>query len=56
MAVVKQFEGPPLQVVCTPEMRAEVEELAEKAEVSLAEIIRRGLTAGLPAVRNQIGA
>lgn len=50
MAVTKRFEGAPLQVVCTPAMRAEVEALAETLEVSLAEIIRQAMSAGLPSV------
>ena len=54
MAVTKKFEGPPLQVVCTPAMRTEVEELAESLEVSLAEVIRQALNAGLPVVRQTV--
>lgn len=54
MAVVKQFEGKPLQVVCTPEMRGQIEALADAAEISLAEVIRRGLVAGLPVVKRDI--
>lgn len=40
MAVEKKFEGTPLQVVTTSEMRRELEEIADADKVSLASVIR----------------
>lgn len=43
MAGKRQFRAQPLQVVCTDEMRALIEEIAEGENISLAQVIREAL-------------
>lgn len=43
MAGSRKFRGQPLQVVCTEEMRAKIDEIATGEEISVARVIREAL-------------
>lgn len=43
MAITRQFDGPPLQVVCLPSTRARIEKIADDEGVSMASVIRDAL-------------
>lgn len=43
MAGKRKFRAQPLQVVCTDEMRAKVDEIAEGEDISAAQVIREAL-------------
>lgn len=50
MAIIKRFTQP-IQVVCTPLMKAECTKIAEAESISLAAVFRRLIEAGLRAER-----
>ena len=43
----RKYEGKPLQVVCTPEMRERIEQVAAADRVSQAQVIREIIDAGI---------
>lgn len=47
MAVTKKFTDTPLQVVAEPGMRARIEKVADDEGVSMAQVIREILDAGI---------
>lgn len=51
MAIKAKYTQP-IQVVIEPEVRAELKELSDVREVSMAKIIRDCIDAGLPIVRS----
>jgi hypothetical protein len=43
MAGKRQFRAQPLQVVCTEEMRATIDTIAEGEDISVAQVVRESL-------------
>jgi hypothetical protein len=55
VAVTKQFDGLPLQVVATAEMKERVIAIADAEEISQAQVIREILDEGLPRREKKAG-
>lgn len=55
MAVTKQYEGLPLQVVATSEMKQRVIAIADVEKISQAQVIREILEDGLPKREKKAG-